>query len=181
MPWTLDTNHLEVAFSAKHLMVSTVRGHFDTVEASIHLDEEHPEQSHVTARIRTDSLNTGAPDRDAHLKSADFFDVERYPEVRFESTRVERKGDRLELHGDLTIRDVTREIALDVEYAGQSKSPWGTINAGFTASAKLNRKDWNLNWNAALETGGWLVGDEVKVEIEIEFVKQPEPAAAVPA
>ncbi len=182
MSWQVDYAHSQIEATVRHMMISNVRGRFEKFTVDARIDEEHPERSQVQVQIDAASINTKNEQRDGHLKSPDFLDVEKYPYITFKSKRVQAiDSNRGKLIGDLTIRDVTREIALDVEYAGQSKSPWGTINAGFTASVKVNRKDWNLNWNAALETGGWLVGDDVKVEIDVEFVKQPEPAVAVPA
>jgi polyisoprenoid-binding protein YceI len=160
------------------MMISNVRGRFEKFTVNAQIDEQHPERSQVEAQIDAASVNTKNEQRDGHLKSPDFLDVAKYPTITFKSKRAQAlDANRGKLIGDLTIRDVTREVVLDVHYAGQAKSPWGTINAGFSATAHVNRKDWNLNWNAALETGGWLVGDEVKIEIEVEFVKQPEPAA----
>ncbi|MCB0611596.1 MAG: YceI family protein, partial [Lewinella sp.] len=128
------------------------------------------------------SINTREDQRDAHLRSADFFDVDNHPQAHFRSTKVERTGDkRAKLTGDLTIRGVTKPVTLDVVYEGMAKSPWGTMSAGFSASGKLNRKDWGLNWNQALETGGVLVGEEIQLNIEVELVKQPEAEAAAVA
>jgi polyisoprenoid-binding protein YceI len=177
MAWNLDSNHLEVGFSAKHLMVSTVRGRFEEVDADIHLDEEHPERSHVSARINAASLNTGTADRDAHLKSPDFFNVESYPEIRFESTRVQRRGDRLELTGNLTIKDVTKPITLKGEFAGPIAGPWGGRSVGFELDGELDREDWGLTWNVALEAGGVLVSRKIKLHIAAEVTE----AAAVAA
>lgn len=177
MPWTLDQSHAEVAFSAKHLMVSTVRGRFTDVEADIHIDEAQPERSRVSARIKTASLDTGTADRDTHLKSADFFDVEAYPEMRFESTTVARKGDRFELAGNLTIKDVTRPVTLKGEFAGPIAGPWGGRSVGFELDGEIDREGWGLTWNLALEAGGVLVSKKVKLHIAAEVVE----AAAVAA
>ena len=171
MAWTLDTKHAEVGFSAKHMMVATVRGRFEDVDADIHIDEAQPEQSRVTARIKAASLNTGTPDRDAHLRSPDFLDVERYPEIVFESTRVERDGDVFKLHGDLTIRDVTRPLTLKGEFTGPVQSPWGGRHLGFELDGEIEREDWGLGWNMALEAGGVLVGKRVKLHIAVEVVE----------
>jgi polyisoprenoid-binding protein YceI len=133
-------------------------------------------------QIETASVNTKDDKRDAHLKSPDFFNAEKYPYLTFKSKRVEAQDKtHARLVGDLTIRDITREAALDVEYNGSAKSPWGTTSAGFSAKTTIKRKDWNLNWNVALETGGWLVGDDIHVNVELEIVKQPESAPAAAA
>ena len=182
MSWQVDQAHSHIEATVRHMMISNVRGKFEKFTVDAQIDEEHPEQSQVTVVIDAASINTKNEQRDGHLRSVDFLDVEKHPTITFKSTRANKGGDSHgKLHGDLTIRGVTRPVVLDVAYSGQAKSPWGTINAGFSAVAKVSRKDWNLNWNAALETGGWLVGDEVKIDIEIEFVKAPQavPAAAV--
>jgi polyisoprenoid-binding protein YceI len=166
------------------MMITNVRGQFQKFSGTVEFDEQNPVHSLVDVQIEAASVNTKEEKRDAHLKSPDFFDAEKYPYLTFKSKRVAVKDAKhAVLYGDLTIRDITQEIALDVEYNGQSKSPWGTTSAGFTAKTQIKRKNWNLNWNVALETGGWLVGDEININIELEIVKQPEavPAAAVAA
>jgi polyisoprenoid-binding protein YceI len=181
MSWTIDTAHSEVNFAARHMMISNVRGGFEKFSGTVDFDEVNPANTTVSVQIEAASLSTRDAQRDGHLRSADFFDVEKYPTIRFESKRVEVLDERhARLTGDLTIRDVTREVTLEVEYSGMSKSPWGSTNAGFTASTKISRKNWDLNWNVALETGGWLVGDEIKIDLELEIVKQAE-LEAVPA
>jgi polyisoprenoid-binding protein YceI len=181
MSWTIDTAHSEVNFAARHMMISNVRGRFEKFSGTVDFDEVNPANTTVSVQIEAASLSTRDAQRDGHLRSADFFDVEKYPTIRFESKRVEVLDERhARLTGDLTIRDVTREVTLEVEYSGMSKSPWGSTNAGFTASTKISRKNWGLNWNVALETGGWLVGDEIKIDLELEIVKQAE-LEAVPA
>jgi polyisoprenoid-binding protein YceI len=155
------------------MMLARVRGQFEDYAIHVELDPEHPEQSTVEARIKTASVNTRDDQRDNHLRSADFFKSEEYPEMVFKSTRVERTGeDTAKLHGDLTIRDVTRPVVLDVTYLGTSKSPGSTTRAGFEATGKLDREDWGLTWNAALETGGWLVSKDIALSIDAEFVLQ---------
>ena len=155
------------------MMLSKVRGEFQDFVINLDLDEEHPEAATVVARIKTASVNTRDVLRDGHLRSPDFFKSDECPEMVFKSTRVERTGKtKAKLHGDLAIRDVTKPVILDVTYRGSSKSPWGTTNASFEASTKINREDWGLTWNAALEAGGWLVGKEVTIHIEAEFAKQ---------
>jgi polyisoprenoid-binding protein YceI len=175
MAWQIDNAHSEIQFSVRHMMISKVRGSFDNFTGEIELSEENPAAATVDVTVDVASINTREEQRDGHLKSADFFDVETYPTMHFASTGVERTGDKsAKLHGNLTIRDVTKPVTLDVEYQGMAKSPWGTTSAGFTASGKLNRKDWGLNWNQALETGGVLVGEEVTISVEVELVKQEE-------
>ncbi|PJF48240.1 MAG: polyisoprenoid-binding protein [Chloroflexi bacterium] len=182
MSWILDTAHTSVKFSARHMMISTVAGQFSRVSGTVDFDEAAPEKTQVHVKIAADSLDTKDERRDAHLKSPDFLDVANYPDIEFKSTGVERTGERTaKLHGDLTIRGVTRPVTLDVEYLGKAKSPWGTWNAGFEATGKINREDWGLNWNMLLETGGWLVGKEVKIEIAAELIQQQEQPAAVEA
>lgn len=177
MSWQLDKAHSSINFSVRHMMISTVRGRFEEFDGTFDLNEVNPTQSKIEVVIQTTSINTKEAQRDAHLKSADFFDVEKYPIITFKSKRIERLDKQhARLVGNLTIKDVTKEVVLDVEYAGQAKSPWGTINAGFTAQTKINRKDWDLTWNVALETGGVLVSDEVTISIELEIIKQAEAA-----
>ena len=175
MAWQIDQAHSEISFSAKHLMISTVRGRFNAFTGTVDGDEANPTAAKVDVQIDASSLVTGEEKRDTHLRSPDFLDVEKFPYLTFKSTRIEQVDDsHAKLYGDLTIRDVTNPVVLDVEYAGQAKTPWGTTSAGFNASTKINRKDWNLNWNVALETGGWLVGDQISINIELELVKQVE-------
>ena len=175
MTWQLDKAHSSINFSVRHMMISTVRGRFEEFDGTFDINEAAPAQSKIEVKIWAASINTKEPQRDGHLRSPDFFDAEKYPTITFKSTRVEKSDDRrARLIGDLTIKDVTKQVALDVEYAGQTKSPWGTINAGFTASTNINRKDWGLTWNQVLETGGVLVGDEITINIELELVKQAE-------
>ena len=173
MSWVTDPAHTRIEFVARHMMLSKVRGEFQDFTVNLNLDEEHPEQASVEARIKTDSINTRESQRDAHLHSPDFFKSDEFPEMAFKSTQVVRTGDTTaKLHGDLTIRDVTKPVLFDVTYLGTSKSPWGATSVGFEASAKINREEWGLVWNVALETGGWLVGKEVTITIEAEFTKQ---------
>jgi polyisoprenoid-binding protein YceI len=171
--WALDTAHTSVQFSAKHMMISTVRGHFGEVTGELQLDEKDFTKSTVDAKIDLAGLTTRDEKRDAHLRSGDFFDVETYPTATFKSTRIEKTGDdSYKVTGDLTIRDITKEIVLDADFEGFNTSPWGSQMLAFTASTKINRKDFNLNWNVALEAGGVLVGDNIKVEIDLEAIKQ---------
>ena len=186
MAWQIDVAHSEIQFSVRHMMISTVRGRFTQFTGTVVADEQNPTAAKVDVQIAADSIVTGDPKRDGHLRSPDFFDAEQFPYLTFKSNRVEQIDDEHgKLYGELTIRDVTRPVVLDFEYAGQAKSPWGTTSAGFSAQTKINRKDWGLNWNVALETGGWLVSDEIKINIELELVKsvdqEEEEEAAVAA
>lgn len=169
--WQLDKSHSSVEFQARHLMVSKVRGSFDDFEAVIVIGET-PEQSSVDATIRLASVNTGDEKRDEHLRSADFFDVASNPTMTFKSRTVRAEGDTYKVDGDLTILGVTKALTLDVEFNGIGKDPWGGTRAGFSASTEISRKEFGLEWNVALETGGVLVGDKVKVELEIQAVQQ---------
>jgi polyisoprenoid-binding protein YceI len=176
MSWKIDPAHSQIQFTARHMMIANVRGRFENFTGTVEFDEENPAHSTVDVQIEAASLNTKEPNRDTHLRSPDFFNAEQYPYLTFKSKRVEKlDAAHGRLIGDLTIRDVTREVVLDVEYAGQAKSPWGAVSAGFSAQTKINRKDWGLNWNVALETGGWLVGEEVTINIELEVIKQAAP------
>jgi polyisoprenoid-binding protein YceI len=184
MSWMIDSAHTEANFAVRHMMISNVRGQFQKVAGTVEFDEANPANTLVDVQIEVASINTREEKRDAHLKSPDFFDAEKYPYLTFKSKRVEVKdATHARLIGALTIRDVTKEVALDVEYNGSARSPWGTTSAGFSAKIAIKRKEWNLNWNVALETGGWLVGDDVNINIELEIVQQPEavPAAAAAA
>ena len=175
--WAIDAKHSLVEFAVKHMMFTTVKGRFAKVEGTLLADEADPTRSSVSVRIDAASIDTLEEQRDAHLRSPDFLNVEQYPHITFKSTKVERRDEDLgRLYGELTIRDVTRPVVLEVEYAGMAKSPWGTTSAGFEAQTKISRKEWGLTWNAALETGGVLVGDEIKISIQIEVVQQPEEA-----
>ena len=174
MSWKIDPSHSQITFSIRHMMISNVRGRFENFTGTVEFDEKTPSRSSVEVQIEASSINTREERRDAHLKSADFLNAEKYPYLVFKSKRVEViDAQHVHVIGDLTIRDVAKEVTLDVEYAGQSKSPWGAISAGFEARTKINRKDWGLNWNLALETGGVLVGDEIKISLEVEAVQQP--------
>jgi polyisoprenoid-binding protein YceI len=171
--WVIDPVHANVGFSVKHLMIATVRGSFTQVQGTVTVDESDPTTAEIDITVPTASVTTRDDKRDAHLRSPDFFDAERFPNMTFRSKRVERRsGDTFRVIGDLTIRDVTREVALDVELFGRAKDPWGNEKAGFEATTRINRADYGLTWNAALETGGVLVGDEVKISIEAELQKQ---------
>ena len=177
--WQIDSAHSGIHFSVRHLVIAKVRGQFSRWTGSLEVPEGDFGRARVTATIDASSIDTGVADRDAHLRSADFFDVETYPEVTFVSRRVEPAGgDRLRPVGDLTLRGVTREVTLDVESAGIAKDPWGNVRAGFQAKTAIDRKEFGLTWNQALETGGVMVGDKVELEIEVEAVRQDATAAA---
>ena len=179
MLWQIDPAHSSINFSVRHMMISKVRGQFKNFSGTVAFDEENPANTTVQIEIDVNSIFTGEEQRDNHLKSPDFFDAANYPVATFTSTRVEQIDNETgKLYGNLTIKEITRELVLDVEYAGTAVSPWGTQAAGFFATTTLNRKDWGLNWNQALETGGFLVGDKIKLDIELELVKQPEAEAA---
>lgn len=169
--WVADPAHSELLFKVKHLMISNVKGEFKNF--NVEIDGEDFKTSNINVSIDSASVFTNSDDRDNHLKSADFFDVENYKEITFHSTAFQAKGDEnYKLTGMLTIKGVSKEVTLDVEFGGINKDPWGNEKAGFSISGKINRKDWGLNWNSALETGGVLVSDEVKINAEIQFLKQ---------
>jgi polyisoprenoid-binding protein YceI len=171
--WKLDPAHTDVQFSSRHMMVTTVRGRFTHVDGTIVLDEVNPTQSSVEVDIVAASLDSHQEQRDAHLKSADFLDVEHYPTITFRSTRIEpTNASHARVVGELTIRGVTREVVLDTEFFGRQKHVMGHQITGFSATTTINRKDWGLTWNMPIETGGWLVGDTIKVEIDVEAVLQ---------
>ena len=174
--WTIDPSHTAAQFSVKHLMVSTVRGQFQKVSGTINLDDKDITKSTLDITIDATSIDTREPKRDAHLRSPDFFDVQTYPTLTFKSTAVSRAGDKLLVKGNLTIRNVTKEVTLTVEGPTPAiKNPWGATVRGATATGRINRKDFGLNWNKALETGGVLVGDEVQLLIDAEFqLKTPK-------
>lgn len=176
--WNIDTAHSGVNFSVRHMVVSKVRGRFGKYSGKAQLSDDMT-KSKVEVAIETASIDTGTADRDTHLRSADFFDVEKYPTINFRSTRVEQVNEeRFRLIGELTIRGVTREVSLDVDYGGRGKDPWGNERAGFSARGAIDRKEFGLKWNQALETGGVLVGDRVDIEIEVELVRTPAEHAA---
>ena len=170
--WTVDAAHSEVGFAVKHLMISTVRGRFGAVSGTVTFPEGDYADAQADVTIDAASIDTREEKRDAHLRSADFFDVEKFPALTFKSRRVQAiKGDTFQLVGDLTIKDITREVVLDVEVEGFQKDPWGNEKAGFSASTRVNRKDFGLTWNAALETGGVLVSDDIKISLDVQLLK----------
>ena len=171
--WVLDPTHSELLFKVKHLMITNVKGEFRSFNASLESLGDDFSKATVSATVDADSIFTNNTDRDNHLKSADFFDVENHKALTFEGTSFTKLDeDNYQLKGNLTIKDVTKEISLDVEFGGLAKDPWGNEKAGFSISGKFNRKDWGLNWNAALEAGGVMVSDEVRINGEVQFVKQ---------
>jgi polyisoprenoid-binding protein YceI len=165
--WEIDPAHTSAEFVGRHLMVTKVRGSFQNVSGSIVVADD-PLESEVEVVIDATSLSTGSADRDGHLKSADFFDVENYPEIRFVSTSVRSNGSSWKLEGDLTIKDVTKPVELDFEFMGLVDDPWGNSKAAFSASTEILREDWGLNWNVALESGGLLVSKKIVIEIEVQ-------------
>ena len=178
MTWEIDPSHSEAQFAVKHMMFSTVRGHFNVLSGHLHIDEQHPENSWVDAQVDASSVDTRSDYRDNHLRSPEFFDAEKYPTINFKSNKVERvKDNEYNVLGDLTLHGVTKPVQFKAEYAGQAKNPFGKIIAGLSAKTKINRKDFGLNWNQALESGGVLVSDDVTIEIDLEAVQQPQEAA----
>jgi polyisoprenoid-binding protein YceI len=180
--WKLDAAHTFATFSARHMMVTTVRGKLGEISGQIEFDPANPAAAKVEATINTAGVNSGVADRDNHLRSADFLDVANHPTITFKSTRVELTGENTgKVHGNLTIRGVTRPVVLDVEYLGQTPSPFGDTRAGFVGTTRINREDWGLTWNVAIEAGGVLVGKEVKIELDVEAILVPETAPAAAA
>lgn len=169
-PYTIDKAHSEVTFQVRHLLTK-VRGRFSDFEGTIEYDDENPENSEVNVTIQAASIDTNERDRDTHLRSADFFDVQTHPALTFQSRGISRKGTAgFDLTGDLTIHGVTRTVTVAVNFLGKAKDPWGNERVAFEAEAAINRRDYGLNWNAALETGGFLVGDEVKISLSVQAV-----------
>jgi polyisoprenoid-binding protein YceI len=171
--WNLDTAHSEIGFKVKHMMITNVSGTFGQFEVNTETEGDNFETAKIVFQANVDSINTGSADRDGHLKSPDFFDVSKYPVLKFVSSRLEKKDDQeYLLHGNLTIKDVTKPVTLAVEYGGIGTDPWGNVKAGFSISGKIKRTDFGLNWNAALETGGVLVSEEVKLIAEVQLIRQ---------
>jgi polyisoprenoid-binding protein YceI len=172
--WTIDPDHSSVGFKVKHLMISNVKGTFDKHTGTVEINDKDITKSKVEVSIDTNSINTNVQKRDEHLRSADFFNVAKFPAMTFVSKKVAKAGkDKLKVTGDLTLHGVTREVVLDVEGPSkESKDPWGNIRKGATATTKINRKDFGLVWNKALETGGVVVGDEILITLEIEMIKK---------
>jgi polyisoprenoid-binding protein YceI len=177
--WEIDSSHSSVHFSVRHLVIAKVRGVFARWSGTVEVPDGDFSKATVAVTIDASSIDTGVADRDAHLKSADFFDVAQYPELRFVGTHVRpRSGADIDVVGDLTIKGITREVVLRVEQLGQAKDPWGNVRAAFSAKTSIDRKDFGLTWNQVLETGGVVVGDRVEIEAEIQAVKQVEAQVA---
>jgi polyisoprenoid-binding protein YceI len=170
--YTLDASHSRLGFVARHAMVTKVRGQFGEFEGTAHVDTANPAASKVDVTIATASVSTGSADRDGHLKSGDFFDVETYPTITFRSTDVVRDGATWTITGDLTIKDVTKPLTIEFEETGSAVDPFGNTRIGFEGDVTVSRKDWGLTWNAALETGGVLVSEKIKLEFDISAIKQ---------
>lgn len=170
--YKIDKSHSEAVFQVRHLLTK-VRGRFSDFEGTVQFDEANPAQSSVNFTIQATSIDTSEADRDKHLRTADFFDVEQFPTITFHSKRITATGsDSYDVVGDLTMHGVTKEVTLPVSHLGKAKDPWGNERMGFEAETTINRKDYGLSWNAALETGGFLVGDEVKIQLQIQAVGQ---------
>lgn len=176
MTWVIDPSHVNVEFTVRHMMVHNVRGRFGTVTGSVELDEADPTRSTVEVEMDVASLDTREPKRDDHLRSADFLEVEKYPTITYKSSRIERNGENYRVIGDLTIKGVTREVVLDAELVGVVKDPWGNRRAGFNAEGAIDRKEFGLEWNVALEAGGFLVGDRVRIVVDAEAIEQAQAA-----
>jgi polyisoprenoid-binding protein YceI len=177
--WEIDSSHSSLHFSVRHLVIAKVRGTFARWSGTVQVPDGDFSKATVAVTIDASSIDTGVADRDAHLKSADFFDASQYPELRFVGKRVQpRSGADIDVVGDLTIKGITREVVLRVEQLGQTKDPWGNLRAAFSAKASIDRKDFGLTWNQVLETGGVMVGDRVEIEAEIQAVKQVEEQVA---
>jgi len=169
--YTIDAAHTQIGFQARHAMVTNVRGAFKEFEGTAHVDSTNPGNSKVDLTIAVNSVDTGVADRDGHLVSADFFDVEKFPAITFRSTSVERDGDDWLVTGDLTIKDTTKPVTVPFEFVGSAKDPFGNTRIGFEGEVAVNRKDWGLTWNAALETGGVLVSEKVKLKFDVSAIK----------
>jgi polyisoprenoid-binding protein YceI len=171
--WIIDPTHSEIGFKVKHMMFTNVSGKFQNYNAAIETEGDDFENAKIEFIANVDSLTTGNPDRETHLLSSDFFDSAQFPKISFKSTSFKKtENAEYELIGDITIRGVSKSVKLNTEYSGLMKDPWSNIKAGFVINGKINRKDWGLNWNSALETGGVLVSEEVRLNIELQFVKQ---------
>jgi polyisoprenoid-binding protein YceI len=169
--WAIDPTHSEIGFKVKHMMFTNVSGKFGTYDATISTEDDDFENANIEFSADISSINTNNTDRDNHLVSGDFFDAEAYPKLTFKATSFTQKGDDYELTGDLTLKGVTKPITLSTEFSGLMKDPWGNTKAGLNISGKINRKDWGLNYNAALETGGVLISEEVRLNIELQLIK----------
>jgi polyisoprenoid-binding protein YceI len=172
MRWNIDPSHSGVHFTVRHLVISKVRGAFARWQGVVDFDEQNPSASKVSVKIEAASIDTREEKRDQHLRSPDFLDVEKYPALTFESTKVEKlDGDQYRVTGDLSLHGVTKSVVLDSEFLGGGKDPWGNQRAGFSAKTTINRKDFGLSWNQALETGGLLVGEKIEISLDVQAVK----------
>lgn len=171
--WTIDPSHSEIQFKVKHMMITTVTGSFKEFSSEVETEGNDFSSAKIKFQAVAASVFTNFDQRDAHLKSADFFDADKYPVLKFESTTIEKVDDEnFILNGTLTIKEITKPVKLEVEAGGIGKDPWGNLKAGFSLTGKINRKEWGLNWNAALESGGVLVSDEVRIFCEVQYSKQ---------
>jgi polyisoprenoid-binding protein YceI len=178
MGYQIDPSHSQVTFSVRHMVIATVKGSFNVISGQLNIDEQNPANSSVDAQAETASINTRDANRDGHLRSPDFFDAEKYPTLTFKSTSVVHEGgSEYKVTGDLNIHGVTKSVTFEAEYNGAGKDPWGNNRVALTTKTKINRKDFGLNWNQALEQGGVLVSDEVKIEIDLSAVEQKAPVA----
>jgi len=169
--WAIDPTHSEIGFKVKHMMFTNVSGTFAAYDATITTEDDNFENANFEFSANIDSISTNNTDRDNHLKSADFFDADNFPKLTFKASSFTKDGDDYEITGDLSIKEVTKPVKFPVEFSGLMKDPWGNTKAGWNIYGKINRKDWGLNWNSALETGGVLVGEEVKLNIELQLIK----------
>jgi polyisoprenoid-binding protein YceI len=177
--WVIDPTHSEIGFKIKHLMITNVSGKFETFEAEVQTEGDDFTTAQIEAKIRTASINTNNIQRDEHLRNSDFFEVDKHPEILFSSTKVEKVDEEnFVVYGNLSLKGIVKPVKLDVEYSGATKDPWGNQKAGFVISGKINRSDFGLNFNAALETGGLVLGEEVKINSEVQLVKQAASVAA---
>jgi polyisoprenoid-binding protein YceI len=170
--WALDPTHSELQFKVKHLMITTVTGNLNSFSATLTSETDNFDQANISFTGELASLDTGNKDRDTHLKSPDFFDADKFPVIKFTSTSVEKDGDNYAIKGDLTIKEITKAVTLTAEFGGIATDPWGNTKVGFTLAAKINRSNFGLTWNAALETGGVMVSEEVRILGELQFIKQ---------
>jgi polyisoprenoid-binding protein YceI len=177
--WTLDPTHSELQFKIKHLMISTVSGQFNDFKATVETEDNDFSKAKVQFEAAVDSISTNNEQRDAHLKNGDFFDIEKYPAIIFESSKMEKIGDdEYKLYGILTMRGVSKSIVLNAEFGGITKDPWGNTRTGFSVTGKINRQDFGMSFGAVTETGGLLLGDEVKINANVQFVKEAVAVAA---
>lgn len=169
--WAIDPTHSEIGFKVKHMMFTNISGKFGTYDATITTEDDNFENANIEFSADINSINTNNTDRDNHLKSGDFFEAENHPKLTFKATSFTKKGDDYELEGDLTLKGITKSVKLPTEFSGLMKDPWGNTKVGINISGKINRKDWGLTYNAALEAGGVLIGEDVRLDIEIQLIK----------